>query len=732
MPNLLTGRVIRRGHIVAILFLLLALLVSSAHAQASARVVAVGDVHGDYDAFVAILQKAGLIDEKLHWVGKNTTLVQTGDYLDRGSKCREVMDLLMALEVEAPLKGGRVITLMGNHEAMNIMGDLRYADAMYPEFVDKSSARRRQAAFDDFLDWQGSHAGLGGMATQAGHASTATEAVWFAKHPLGYVEQREAMSPTGNYGRWLRERPAVVQIGTTLFVHGGISPDLITFNWKPEAIAERVRSQVKAFDDFRQIFLKEKIILKNFDLMEMASAIHTELEIRNAELPRTMAKATKNPSDFKAADALETVKRRIERMNSFLEFNTWLMVHPAGPLWFRGYATWSAAEGDAQIGKVLEGLGVSQIVVGHSTRADGRIAARFDGKVFLIDTGMLSSYYNGGRASALEIVAGKFTAIYPDQSIVLYDPARTTAPTVPASQEARNPSELPGGGPDEEQQAPTQQQAAPPAAAAAGPAEAPAANVWLDVNGNPLPFKTDDELLEFLRTAKVVSMKTAPKGITSPRIAVLEKDGLRVHAMFRSFSEEKPVAMMKSGARELNFRDDFVFEVASYELARMLGMDNVPPTTLRSVNGEKGSIQIFLENAMDEEKRLKNKMAPPDADRWNDRIQILRFFDNLVYNTDSNQGNILIDKNWKIWLIDHSRAFRQNEDLQNKAGMTLIDRGIWEKLQALDEQAIKDRLKPYLRRFEVDGLIKRRRKIIEHFKAEIAKRGESAVVRDLK
>jgi hypothetical protein len=164
----------------------------------------------------------------------------------------------------------------------------------------------------------------------------------------------------------------------------------------------------------------------------------------------------------------------------------------------------------------------------------------------------------------------------------------------------------------------------------------------------------------------------------------------------------------------------------------MLGMDNVPPTTLRSVNGEKGCMQIYVEKAFDEEQRMKGKIEPPDPGKWNDRIQILRFFDNLVYNTDRNQGNILIDKNWKLWLIDHSRAFRQNDDLLNKAGMTEIDRGIWEKLQALDEQAIKDRLKPYLRKFEVDGLIKRRRKIIEHFKAEIAKRGESAVVRDLK
>jgi hypothetical protein len=732
MPNLGTGRLIRRSHIVAMFFLLLALLVSSAQAQSSTRLVAVGDIHGDYDAFVAILQKAGIIDEKLHWVGKNTTLVQTGDFLDRGSKCREVMDLLMALEVEAPLKGGHVVTLLGNHEAMNIMGDLRYAEAMYAEFADKSSVKRRQAAFDDYLDWQKSRPGLGGMATQAGHASTATEAAWYATHPLGYVEQREAMSPTGNYGRWLRERPALVKIGSTLFVHGGISPELITSKWKLEAIAENVRNEVKAFDDATQIFQREKIILKTFDLMEIASAVHAELEIRNAELARKLAKASKNASDFRTPDPFEAEKRRINRLTNFLNFNTWFMVHTAGPLWFRGYAMWSAAEGDAQIGKVLEGLGVSQIVVGHSTQADGRIAARFDGKIFLIDTGMLSSHYNGGRASALEIVSGKFTAIYPDQSIVLFDPARTTAPTVPASKDELNSSETPGGGPAEDQQAPPQQQAAPPAAAATAPTAAPAAHVWLDAEGKPLPFKTEDEVMDFLRTAKVVKMKDIPTGVAHPRKALLEKDGMSVNAKFSSIQEEKAVATMATGQRELNFRDDAIFDMAAQEVAKMLGMDNLPPVVQRSVGGDKGIMQIWVENTMTEKERLRDKLPPPDARRWNNQLQIMRIFDNLVYNTDRNQGNILVDKNWKVWLIDHTRAFRQNENLLNQDGMVDIDRGIWEKLQAMDEQGIKDRLKPFLRRFELDGLIKRRRKIIEHYKAEIAKRGESEVVRDLK
>ena len=208
MPNLLTGCVNRLRPIVVVLVLSLAMLAAPAAAQSSARLVAVGDVHGDYDSFVAILQQAGIIDSHLHWIGKNATLVQTGDILDRGPKCREVMDLLMALEVEAPLKGGRVVALMGNHEAMNMIGDLRYAAPMYASFADKSSEKRRKAAFDAFVAWQKARAEAGRL--PAAEPAPDAEAAWMAAHPLGYIEQREAMSPSGQYGHWLRERPAVM------------------------------------------------------------------------------------------------------------------------------------------------------------------------------------------------------------------------------------------------------------------------------------------------------------------------------------------------------------------------------------------------------------------------------------------------------------------------------------------------------------------------------------------
>ena len=122
-----------RAGISVLLFLVLVGLASAGPAknplEHAETVVAIGDVHGDFDDFVAILKQVGLIDEQHHWTGGKTTLIQVGDVLDRGPKPREAMDLLMSLEKEAPQAGGRVVSLLGNHEMMNIMGDLRYVTA---------------------------------------------------------------------------------------------------------------------------------------------------------------------------------------------------------------------------------------------------------------------------------------------------------------------------------------------------------------------------------------------------------------------------------------------------------------------------------------------------------------------------------------------------------------------------------------------------------------------------
>lgn len=176
------------------------------------RIVAVGDVHGDYEQLVTILRQAGVIDGRGKWTGGRTHLVQTGDVPDRGPDSRKVMDLFIALAPQALEAGGRVHPLVGNHEAMNVLGDLRYVHpGEYAAFKGKDSERLQRRAFTLFSD------------------STRREdkdyrAQWLAAHPLGWVEHRLAFEGDGRYGKWIRENNAVLKLNEFLFLHGGIGP----------------------------------------------------------------------------------------------------------------------------------------------------------------------------------------------------------------------------------------------------------------------------------------------------------------------------------------------------------------------------------------------------------------------------------------------------------------------------------------------------------------------------
>ena len=233
-------------------------------------------------------------------------------------------------------------------------------------------------------------------------------------------------------------------------------------------------------------------------------------------------------------------------------------------------------------------------------------------------------------------------------------------------------------------------------ARAADPPPQPAWRTFVDVDGKPLPFKTDAELLEFLQTAEPISEKNLSGGINFPLELVLEKNGVRAHAVFRDVNEDKSTATFGGGRNEVGFKDSYIYEPAAYEMGLMLGMYNVPPATLRKLHSKSGSIQIFIEHAMTEKKQVDEHIAPPDDQEWKKQVQMMNVFDALVYNTDRNRGNILITPDWRLWMIDHTRAFRQLPTLQAGDSIKQCERGVYEKLKALDEADVRERLKPYL------------------------------------
>ncbi len=179
------------------------------------RIVAIGDVHGDYEQFIGILEDAELIDTQLQWTGGQTHLVQTGDVPDRGPDTRKILDLLMELEKQAQKAGGYVHALIGNHEAMNIYGDLRYV--IPEEFAAFATARSPQLLRREF------QAHLVGLDPKPPDVE-AYRAQWEQQRPLGYMEHRAEFGPTGKYGRWIAKHNVVIKINDSVFLHGGIGP----------------------------------------------------------------------------------------------------------------------------------------------------------------------------------------------------------------------------------------------------------------------------------------------------------------------------------------------------------------------------------------------------------------------------------------------------------------------------------------------------------------------------
>ncbi len=181
------------------------------------RVVAFGDIHGDYQVFTQLLRTAQLTNAKGAWIGGDTHLVLTGDYVDRGPDSAKVMDLVMDLEREAQKAGGQVHALLGNHETMDILGDLRYVTKDdFKGYQQSNSKELRDAQMQAALDH-----------LKQDKTPPADEAAWRKtyedEHPLGWVEHRLAFVPNGKYGKWLRQKNTIIKINDMIFLHGGIS-----------------------------------------------------------------------------------------------------------------------------------------------------------------------------------------------------------------------------------------------------------------------------------------------------------------------------------------------------------------------------------------------------------------------------------------------------------------------------------------------------------------------------
>jgi hypothetical protein len=209
---------------------------------------------------------------------------------------------------------------------------------------------------------------------------------------------------------------------------------------------------------------------------------------------------------------------------------------------------------------------------------------------------------------------------------------------------------------------------------------------------------------------------------------LLEKDGVRMNVIFRAHNSEKPEAQMRDGRRVRNYRDSYKLEVAAYQLAKLLELEAIPPVAERRIQGKDGSVQVWIENAMTETLRLEKKIKPPDQRRWNQQVQMMRLFDLLVYNWDRHTDNIIIDQQWNLWMVDHTRTFRRETDVPYVDQIILCERKFWQRLQQVEDETIRQRLKGILHDSELNSLLKRRQKLVEYLRERIASRGEADVL----
>jgi hypothetical protein len=308
------------------------------------RIVAIGDLHGDYDAWRTITTAARIVDRGGHWAGGRTILVQTGDVPDRGPDTLKIIEELMRLQREARRAGGQVIALVGNHEAMNVTGDLRYIHpGEYAAFADRTSEKRRANLY--YANSERIEAAY--RAQNPRLSGDQIRAAWIASMPLGRIEHQQAWAPNGRIGRWIVTNPAVAVIDGTLFVHGGISVDYAQTS--VDEINRRATAALKA-----RATAMDSIINDPRGPLWYRGLVTRDQ--RDAEVPPEAVPAATSP-----------------------------------PI-------------EQELDTVLRAYGAQRIVIGHTPSLSG-IQALHGGRLVRIDTGISRHY--AGKLTWLEIADGK-------------------------------------------------------------------------------------------------------------------------------------------------------------------------------------------------------------------------------------------------------------------------------------------------------------------------------------
>jgi 3',5'-cyclic AMP phosphodiesterase CpdA len=581
------------------------------------QVIAVGDLHGSYEKAVRLLRSADLLDKDHHWVGGDHHLVVTGDILDRGPSDRELMDLFRRLQSESAAAGGRVHVLLGNHEAMNLMRDLRYVNPdSYRAFAEDERDRDRRAAWQKYLD-----------SSAAQDGKVASRSKFEADYPPGFFARQRSLDADGDYGRWLLGLPAIVEINDVVYLHGGLILEVATLGI--EEINRRVGDDLRRHLAAREFLQQKGVVtpLMSFgEIRWMAKDGHTNLDRLSPELRRAVQ------------DLYDTSYSAV--------------LGEKGPLWYRGNAFEDERIERGMLERSLESLGARAMVVAHSPTTGRQITSRFHGQLYRI-------YHDISGSDTLQAL------VVESERILVLD--ATTGKMIAA------PQELPTG----------------------------------RIRPRPASEMSDRELEKFLANAQVVDWRYLGRGTTRPRLVELEMGGASQRGIFKTVESD-------AGSGPAAITDRYEHEVAAYRVDRMIGLNMVPVAVLRTIDGQRGSLQSWVEGAVDQEAAVAYGLQFFKTDRAVDQLAQAWFFDSLIGNQDRGPDDVLsLTQGGELHLIDHSKAFSTSSELDWDHEETVsIDPRLLTEIQTLDRQTLMRQVGDLISEQQIDALLARRDKIL--------------------
>jgi hypothetical protein len=236
------------------------------------------------------------------------------------------------------------------------------------------------------------------------------------------------------------------------------------------------------------------------------------------------------------------------------------------------------------------------------------------------------------------------------------------------------------------------------------------------------------EIEKFLRTARVVDREPLARGVTHSECLTLS-DGSRIYrAVWKTIDETAHVKKFSRGLPELGFRDTYKNELAAYELSKLLELDIVPPTVERRLGRRRGSLQLWIENGMTEAERFRAGLQPPDSEAWLRQVYTVRVFRQLIYDTDfRNASNILVDLDFRLWSVDHSRAFRTHGSLLDSDDLKRFSIALLASLKGLNPETLERALGSLLSKAQRNAILDRRDLILARAAELVDEEGEKVL-----